>query len=214
MEAHITASASINPTTSISKLHHCNYQRKLIISMGIQIPLRKKVTLIPNSTIQRNSHEIPDDHQRFPFYFVIMVPNFIGTISNAIRRNENSFAVFFAVVYVGFILSRLCLSKYISLPKNEKLIQHFWLKLDVWFLYTVITFGFVYQFADFSPMQTTVAMYILVSVCSSFLFLAFLIVDLVEFWKIWRQDETQVPENQRIDAGKSNYYSLTIWENL
>ncbi|CAI9283237.1 unnamed protein product [Lactuca saligna] len=185
--------------------------------MGIQIPLYKKETLIPNSRIERDSHEIPNDYQLIPFYAVIMIPNFVGTISKAIRRNENSFAIIFVFIYVGFVLSRFFLSKYVSLPKNEKLMQQLWLKLDIWFLYTVITFGFVYQFADFSPLQTTVAMYMVVSVCSLILLFVFVIVDVIEFWKIWRygeDHETQLSENPMTDAGELNSYSVSIWEKV
>ncbi|KAL4568078.1 hypothetical protein LXL04_023679 [Taraxacum kok-saghyz] len=39
--------------------------------MGIQIPLK--------TIIQQNPHEIPDEFHRFPFYFVIMIPNFTET---------------------------------------------------------------------------------------------------------------------------------------
>ncbi|KAL4565963.1 hypothetical protein LXL04_030070 [Taraxacum kok-saghyz] len=125
------------------RFHIHNLISSIPIRMGIQIPLK--------TIIQQNPHEIPDEFHRFPFYFVIMIPNFTGTISKVIRRNDTSFAVFFVLVYASFVLTRLC----ISVPKNEKFIQRFWLKLEIWFLYTVITFGFVYHFAEFNPRQIT-----------------------------------------------------------
>ncbi|KAL7606119.1 hypothetical protein Lser_V15G20574 [Lactuca serriola] len=174
--------------------------------MGIQIPLRKKVTLIPNSMSQRDC----DEDQWTPIIVVIIIPNFTHTISKAISNNNNSFAIFFALLYVGFGLSRLCLSKFISLPKHEKLMQQLLLKLDSWFLTTVITFGFVYRLAE------TMAMYIVVSVGSLVLFVM-LVIDLVRVWKIWRhggEDETPLPEDQTMDDGKFNGYSVSILDKV
>ncbi|MFS7981002.1 hypothetical protein Hanom_Chr10g00945801 [Helianthus anomalus] len=61
---------------------------------------------------------------------------------------------------------QFCLSKYISLPKNEKSSRQLWQKLNMWLLYTAICFRFVYQFADFFPLQMTVTLYGVVSLCS------------------------------------------------
>lgn len=180
------------------------------------MPLSKKVTLVHDSTIQRDPHENFGDFKWFPFYFIIMMPNIVGTITKAIRRHDYSLLVLCASVSAGFFLSQLCLIKYISLPKNEKSSLKFLLKLNMWFLYTVISSGFVYQFSDFLPSEITVALYAVVLVCSSFLFYVFVIVDLVRYWKIWRygEDETELPENQTFDAGKLNRYSVSIVEKV
>lgn len=88
--------------------------------------------------------------------------------------------------------------------------QQLLLKLDSWFLTTVITFGFVYRLAE------TMAMYIVVSVGSLVLFVM-LVIDLVRVWKIWRhggEDETPLPEDQTMDDGKFNGYSVSILDKV
>ncbi|KAI3670014.1 hypothetical protein L6452_41582 [Arctium lappa] len=184
--------------------------------MKIQMPLSKKVTLVHDSTIQTDPHDNSDDFKWFPFYFVIMMPNIVGTISKAIRRHDYSLMILCASVSAGFFLLQFCLIKYISLPKNDKLSLKFLLKLNMWFLYSAISSGFVYQFSDFFPSEITLALYGVVLVCSSFLLYLFVIVDLVRFWKIWRygEDETEVPENQTFVAGKLNRYSISILEKV
>ncbi|KAI3784805.1 hypothetical protein L1987_43910 [Smallanthus sonchifolius] len=170
------------------------------------MPLRKKLTLIPNT---RHPH---DDYQ-WSILFVIMMPNTVGAIARAVGRNDYSLAALCISVFVCFFLLQFCLSKYLSLPKNEKSSQKFWLKLNMWFLYTAISFGFVYQFADFFPPQMTVTLYGVVTVCSSFLFYVFVIVDLVKYWKIWRnrEDEHRLPESRKLYAGKLKYQSVSIY---
>ncbi|KAI3768636.1 hypothetical protein L2E82_19466 [Cichorium intybus] len=182
--------------------------------MGIQMPLRKKVALIPHTRIQRNPHEIADDCHWSPFYLLIMMPNAVRRIAKAIGGNDYSLAVLCVSVCLCFLLLKFCLSRYRSLPKNEKSSQKCLLKSIMWFLYTVISFGFVHQFADFFPPETTGALYSVVFVCSSYLFYLFVIVDLVTYWKIWihSEDETWLPEKQRLDAGKLNNYSVSISE--
>ncbi|KAL4581712.1 hypothetical protein LXL04_006239 [Taraxacum kok-saghyz] len=170
--------------------------------MGIQLPLRNKLSPIPQTRIQRDHHEIPtDDCRWFSFYFIIMIPNTVVTIARAIRRNDYSSAVLCVSICVCFILLKLCLFKYRSLPKNEKSSERFLLKLIMWFLYTAVSFGFVYQFADFFPWETTVALYSVVVVCSSYLLYVFVIVDFVRcYWKMWIQrgedGVTRLPESK------------------
>ncbi|KAD4586679.1 hypothetical protein E3N88_24280 [Mikania micrantha] len=50
------------------------------------MPLRKKLTLIPDCT---HPHEITTDYQ-WAFLFLIMMPNIVGAIARAIRRNDYS----------------------------------------------------------------------------------------------------------------------------
>lgn len=177
------------------------------------MPLSKKITLSTNNAIQRDQH---DDCQWFLFLFVIMMPNTIGTITKAIRHNNYSLVFLCVSVFICFFLLQFCLTKYISLPKNEKSSLKFWLKLNMWFLYTIISYGFVYQFADFFPPNISMALYSLVLVCSSFLFYLFVIVDLVKYWKISRNGGNQhwKHENETLEAGKLNYYSVSIWEKV
>ncbi|KAJ0832703.1 hypothetical protein HanPSC8_Chr15g0681721 [Helianthus annuus] len=52
----------------------------------------------------------------------------------------------------------------------------------MWFLFTGISFGFVYLYSFFLSSQITVAMYTLMFVCTSFLLYAFIIADLVGDW--------------------------------
>ncbi|KAL7607431.1 hypothetical protein Lser_V15G20571 [Lactuca serriola] len=182
--------------------------------MGIQMHIRKKVTLMPHSRIRRDPHKIADDNDDdrwFPFYFVIMMPNTVATIAKAIRRNEYSTALLCASVFLCFVLLKFCLSRYRSLPENEKSSQKFVLKLNMWFLYTAISFGFVYPFADFFPPPTTVALYSVVVVFSLFLFYVFVMVDLARYWKLWIHSED---EHRRLDARNLNDYSVLIWEQV
>ncbi|MFS7970741.1 hypothetical protein Hanom_Chr09g00824491 [Helianthus anomalus] len=118
------------------------------------MPLRKKPTLYPI----RNPHAITDDYQ-WTFLFIIMMPNTIGAITRSIRQNNYSLAFLCISVCVCFFLLQFCLSKYLSLPKNEKSSRKLWLKLNMWLLYTAICFGLVFQFADFFPLQMTVTLF-------------------------------------------------------
>ncbi|KAJ0712439.1 hypothetical protein HanOQP8_Chr09g0334851 [Helianthus annuus] len=118
------------------------------------MPLRKKPTLYPI----RNPHAITDDYQ-WTFLFIIMMPNTIGAITRSIRQNNYLLAFLCISVCVCLFLLQFCLSKYLSLPKNEKSSRKLWLKLNMWLLYTAICFGLVYQFADFFPLQMTVTLY-------------------------------------------------------
>ncbi|KAL8231542.1 hypothetical protein R6Q57_001320 [Mikania cordata] len=176
------------------------------------MPLRKKLTLIPNCT---HPHEITTDYQ-WAFLFLIMMPNIVGAIARAIRRNDYSSTLLCVSVVVCFFLLQFCLSKYLLLPKNEKSTHKFWLKFNMWFLYTAICFGFVCQLADFFPWRITETLYTVVSLCSCFLFYMFVIVDLCKYWKVWRygDDEHRLPVNQGLDAGEFKYHSVSIWEKL
>ncbi|KAK1432842.1 hypothetical protein QVD17_09744 [Tagetes erecta] len=157
-------------------------------------------------------HQITDNHQHWMFLFLIMMPNTAGVITRAIRQNDYSSLLLCISVCVCFFLLHFCLSKYISLPKNDTSTRKFWLKLNMWLLYTAISFGFVYQFADFFPKQIRVSLYSVVSVCSLYLFYVLVIVDVVKYWKIWIRDEDE-RANWTIDTtGKLKYQTVSIWE--
>ncbi|PWA43138.1 hypothetical protein CTI12_AA538670 [Artemisia annua] len=173
---------------------------------------KKTTTLYPDEKIQKDPHDFTDDIQ-FPLLFIIMMPNTIGTIAKAIRHNDYPLAAFAISVIVCFFLLQFCLSKYLSAPKHNST-KKFWLKLNMWFLYTVTSFGVVYQFADFFTSQMTMSLYMVVLLCSMFLFYVFVIVDVVNFWKIRGEDGHCLPENQSLDATKMNCYSVSIWEKV
>nr|GEU98209.1 hypothetical protein CTI12_AA538670 [Tanacetum cinerariifolium] len=175
----------------------------------------KKITLFPDDKVQKGPHDFTDDIQ-FPLLFVIMMPNTIGTIAKAIRHNDYSLAVFAISVIVCFFLLQFCLSKYLSVPKNNST-QKFWLKLNMWFLYTATSFGVVYQFSDFFSLQMAMSLYMVVLLCSAFLFYMFFIVDLMNYGKIWTdgdQDGHCLPKNQSLDVGKINCYSVSILDKV
>ncbi|GJW06554.1 hypothetical protein Tco_1568977 [Tanacetum coccineum] len=174
--------------------------------MGVH---NKTSSIPPSSTIQKDPHEFDDDDFRIPFLFVIMMPNIIGTITKAVRHNDYSLAIFCVSLFVCFFLLQFCLSKYLSLPKNESS-KKFCLKLNMWFLYTAISFGFVYQFTDFFPMHIMVTLYTVVLLWSSFLFCVFVVDDLVKYWKNWRHGEYArlLTEVGTLDN------DLSIWEKV
>lgn len=167
------------------------------------MPHRQKLTLIPDNTIHRYPHEMTDKHHHWTFLFIIMIPNTFTTITRSISRNDYSSVFLCISVCVCFFLLQFCLSKYLSLPKNDTSSRKLWLKVYMWFLYTAISFGFVYQFADFFAKEMTMILYSVVSVCSLFLFYVFVIVDVVKYWKIWIRD-----------TGKLKYQSVSIWEKV
>ncbi|KAJ9562514.1 hypothetical protein OSB04_007674 [Centaurea solstitialis] len=185
--------------------------------MGIQMPMSKKLTLIPQTTIPHDKNS--NDFNWLPFYFIIMMPNIIGTITKSIIRHDYSVLLLCVSVFAAFFLLQSCLIKYTSLPKKTDKSRSLksLLKLNMWFLYTAISFGFVYQFTDLFPSEITVGLYAVVAVCSSFLFYVFVVVDRVRYWRNWRYGEEErevVPEGRRLDAGKLSRYSFSIMEKV
>lgn len=176
--------------------------------------MSKKITLYPDEKVQKDPHDFTDDIQ-FPLLFIIMMPNTIGTIAKAIRHNDYPLAAFAISVIVCFFLLQFCLSKYLSAPKHDST-KKFWLKLNMWFLYTVTSFGVVYQFADFFTLEMSMSLYMVVLLCSMFLFYVFMIADLFNHWKIRRHDQGEhcLPENQSLDATKLDCYSVSVWEKV
>ncbi|KAJ0457347.1 hypothetical protein HanIR_Chr15g0772661 [Helianthus annuus] len=99
-------------------------------------PLPEKMNPDPDHT---NNVDADNKRNRFPFHLLIMMPTTIGSFVRSYRRNDNdySMAVFSLLVFSVFILVDYFLVWFLSLPKNEKSSRKFWLKVTMWFLFTV-----------------------------------------------------------------------------
>ncbi|KAF5766013.1 hypothetical protein HanXRQr2_Chr15g0710321 [Helianthus annuus] len=145
-----------------------------------------KVTPINPNPDHANNVDADNKRNRFPFHLLIMMPITIGSFVRSYRRNDNdySMAVFSLLFFSVFILVDYFLVWYLALPKHEKSSRKFWLKVTMWFLFTGISFGFVYLYSFFLSAQITVALYALTFVCTSVLLYAFIIADLVGDWMV------------------------------
>ncbi|KAI3776952.1 hypothetical protein L1987_46744 [Smallanthus sonchifolius] len=157
--------------------------------MSVTVTLPKKTNQNPDNTIHVDAG---NKNHTSPFYFLIMMPNIIGSFARAYRSNDYSLAVFSLLIFSVFILVDCCLPRYLSMPKSEKSSRKFWLKLAMWFLFKIISFGFVHQFSYFVSLQTTVALCTVALISSVVLLYAFIIVDLVSDWNIRRSGEHQI----------------------
>ncbi|KAK9048211.1 hypothetical protein SSX86_032826 [Deinandra increscens subsp. villosa] len=164
-----------------------------------------KVSLLPDKINHNLNPDRENKNRMFPYYLLIMVPNIIGAFARAFRTNDYSMAVFNLLVFSVFALVDYCLPRYLSMPKHEKSSRKFLLKLTMWFLYVIISFGYVYLFSYFFTLRITVALYAVVSVSCVVLLYAFIIPDVVSGWKIWRSEECR-----SLDAGKSNHAYLVV----
>ncbi|KAL9990413.1 hypothetical protein Hdeb2414_s0012g00384031 [Helianthus debilis subsp. tardiflorus] len=189
-------------TSNLSLFHNTSHRFVIPIS-SIPIKMTVEVTPLPEKINPDPDHktnvDADNDRNRFPFHLLIMMPTTIGSFVRSYHRKDSdySMAVFSLLVFSVFILVDYFLVWFIALPKNEKSSQKFWLKVTMWFLYTGISFMFVYLYSFFLSSQITVALYALMFICTAFLLSKFIITDIIGDWKIMR------------DAGKSNHaYSV------
>ncbi|GKB95877.1 hypothetical protein Tco_0982014 [Tanacetum coccineum] len=61
--------------------------------MAAGVPFRKKTNPKPRQTNLNDANEADDEHNMFPFYFIIMMPNTIGSFARAYHYNDYSLAL-------------------------------------------------------------------------------------------------------------------------
>ncbi|PWA81995.1 hypothetical protein CTI12_AA181950 [Artemisia annua] len=172
--------------------------------MAARVPFHKNTNLKPHQTNLSDANEADDDHNIFPFYFLIMMPNTIGSFARAYHYNDYSLALLGLLVLITFLLLECSLFRFRSVPKNENPCQKFWFKITLWFLYTAISCGFVHQFGYLLSLQITVALYIVVLVCSGLMLYTFIILDRVSTGSTY-ENEIGLQEKSMLCVDKSNY---------
>ncbi|GKD66059.1 hypothetical protein Tco_1308167 [Tanacetum coccineum] len=61
--------------------------------MAAGVSFRKKTNPKPRQTNLNDANEADDEHNMFPFYFIIMMPNTIGSFARAYHYNDYSLAL-------------------------------------------------------------------------------------------------------------------------
>ncbi|KAI3670015.1 hypothetical protein L6452_41583 [Arctium lappa] len=166
-----------------------------------------EVSVIRKKKIDTYPPEINEEHQqiRFPYYllllFLITVVLFVDSYR---RKKDYSLAVIGLGMVLEFLLTEHILPAYRYLPPDEKKSTKIWFKLAIWFLSTALVLVLAFWFPNLWSFQRAVAFDLVVLVLSLFLLYAWIIDDVVDYWKIWRsgKDEIDVAENTTIEAGK------------
>ncbi|KAI8008911.1 hypothetical protein LOK49_LG07G01209 [Camellia lanceoleosa] len=131
-----------------------------------------------NTTTHRTSN-----NREFSSFFLsithlLLASNCIGTMCSAYSRSDYALLFFIVFAYSAFLLLVRCILAYQKLPPHEKSIKKNLLKFAIWFLYSSIMFGVVFQFGPYFPHPGYgLSLFFVATISSALVFYVCMIVD-------------------------------------
>lgn len=108
---------------------------------------------------------------------LLIIFNFIATIYRAYSNSQYSFLAFIFFIYFSAYLANNLSSTYRSIQSKNKSFEKSLLGFAIWFLYSSIIFGFVYQFYPFFGFWAGLPIHIVAIIISGVVFYDYVICD-------------------------------------
>ncbi|CAL5372036.1 unnamed protein product [Camellia sinensis] len=144
-------------------------------------PRKRTTSTIPmshNTTTHRtsNNREYSSFFPSITYFF--LASNSIGAMCRAYSRSDYALLFFIVCAYSAFLLLDRCSLAYQKLPPHEKSIKKNLLKFAIWFLFSSIMFGVVFQFGPYFPHSGYgLSLFFVATIGSAFLFYVYMIFD-------------------------------------
>lgn len=108
---------------------------------------------------------------------LLIIFNFIATIYRAYSNSQYSFLAFIFFIYFSAYLANNLSSTYRNIQSKNKSFEKSLLGFAIWFLYSSIIFGFVYQFYPFFGFWAGLPIHIVAIIISGVVFYDYVICD-------------------------------------
>ncbi|KAL6143415.1 hypothetical protein ACLB2K_054110 [Fragaria x ananassa] len=162
--------------------------------------MTKTKPTLPTST---NSCHPPPTHVAAQFtlslpsvVFLNLTITTLTTMYRAYQHRDITLLAFLVFVYASYFTLHNCVEVYSRLPKGEKSTKKELLRFTLWFLPTVVFFGFALEFGTFMPVTVVVLMYCLAIASSSLLFYAHYIQDDQKGYNTCADDQKKSSSNK------------------
>ncbi|KAL3339007.1 hypothetical protein AABB24_027894 [Solanum stoloniferum] len=115
----------------------------------------------------------------------LMAFNMLGNIYRAYIHEQYSFLVFILFVYFSFFLLLYFSYVYRRFPLKEKSLHKEIIGLVIWFLYSAIIFGFVFQFSPILGFLAALFLYVVAIAGSAVFFYIYVVYEEDENERKW-----------------------------
>ncbi|KAF3654328.1 hypothetical protein FXO37_16546 [Capsicum annuum] len=126
------------------------------------------------------------------YIFLLMAFNIFGTIYRAYIHEQYSLLAFILFVYITFFLLVYLSYVYRGFSSKEKSLHKDIIGLVIWFLYSAIMFGFVFQFSPLLGFSVAMFLYVVAIAGSSVFFYIYVVYEEDENEKKWSQGQWDV----------------------